>query len=216
LPMNDIDAALIEIDRAIKDLKLKGIQLYTPLNGKPLDSPELMPIYAKMCLYDLPIWVHPTKDRVSAEYVDEKQSKFGLFLSVGWPYETTLMMCRLVFSGVFEKYPNLKIITHHCGGMLPYFANRVALQPNEWLKELPLKYFKLFYGDTATITNPPALMCGHAFFGEDHMLFGTDMPYASLDTVDLTIKAIEQMEITDAEKEKIFHNNARRLLRLED
>ena len=65
LPMNNIDAALIEIDRAIKDLHLKGIQLYTPLNGKPLDSPELMPIYAKMCEYDLPIWVHPTKDRVS-------------------------------------------------------------------------------------------------------------------------------------------------------
>ena len=88
LPMNDIDAALKEIDRAVIDLKFRGVQLHSPLNGKPLDLPELEPIYEKMCEYDLPILVHPGRSPEFADYKTEDKSKFRISSTIGWPYET--------------------------------------------------------------------------------------------------------------------------------
>jgi aminocarboxymuconate-semialdehyde decarboxylase len=228
LPMNDIDAALDEVDRAIKDLNFKGIQIYTPTADKPLDSPEFMPFYAKMSEYNLPIWMHPMRTPEYADYRTESQSKYGIYLLLGWPYETAVAMMRLVLSGVLEKYPNLKIITHHCGSMVPFFEQRLAgsmgrtnlrtgWDSQKKFSKEPIDYFKMFYNDTALCGSTPGLMCGYAFFGADHMLFGTDMPY---DTemgernTRLTIKSIEQMDIPDSEKKKIFAGNARKLLRL--
>jgi predicted TIM-barrel fold metal-dependent hydrolase len=226
LPMNDIDAALKEIDRAIVKLRFKGIQIHTPLNGKPLDSPEFLPIFEKMAHYDLPIWIHPLRDINVPDYAGEDSSKYIVFAIFGWPYETTVAMTRLVFSGIFEKYPNLKVITHHSGGMVPYFAERIAgfydinemhLNFRHQLRQKPIDYFHMFYNDTAVYGNTPALMCCHTFFGAEHMLFGTDMPYDSefgFRYVRQTIQAIEEMDISDAEKKLIFEDNARRLLRL--
>ena len=139
LPMNDVDAALRETDRTVKELKFKGVQLYSSINGKPLDRPEFLPLYEKMAQYDLPIWIHPVKDNNIGDYADEKYSKYSLFNTFGWPYETTLAMSRLVFSGIMEKYPTLKFISHHCGAMLPFFRGRVghtqaATQPGEVMK----------------------------------------------------------------------------------
>ena len=125
LPMNDVDASLREAERAIKELKFKGIQISSSINGKPLDRPEFLGLYEKMAQYDLPIWLHPARDNNIPDYPDEKFAKYGLFLAFGWPYETTIAMARLVFSGIMEKYPNIKFITHHCGAMLPFFSKRV-------------------------------------------------------------------------------------------
>ncbi|HVP77497.1 MAG TPA: amidohydrolase family protein, partial [Thermodesulfobacteriota bacterium] len=122
LPMNDVDASLREIDRAVKDLKLKGIQIFTSINGRALDRPEFFPIYEKMTQYDLPIWLHPCRDQNVPDYPGEKAAKYGLFLFFGWPYETTLAFGRLVFSGVMEKYPTLRWIAHHCGAMIPFLT----------------------------------------------------------------------------------------------
>ncbi|MFH1351235.1 MAG: amidohydrolase family protein [Pseudomonadota bacterium] len=211
LPMNNIDAALSETDRAITELNLKGVQLYTPINGKPLDSPEFMDLYDKMAAYNLPIWIHPARDRDSPDYMDESHSRYGLFLVIGWPYETTLGMARLVYSGVLERYPGIKFITHHCGGMVPFFAQRLGGKPKQWLSRLPVEYLQMFYGDTATIESIPGLMCGYAFFGADHMVFATDMPYAETGQ---TIISIESMEIGEEDKRRIFEGNAKRLLQL--
>ncbi|MFC2073109.1 amidohydrolase family protein, partial [Chloroflexota bacterium] len=126
LPMNNMDAALVELDRAIKDLNLKGVQLFTPMNDKPLDLPEFMPLYEKMSQYDLPIWVHPTRTADYTDYKTENRSRYMIFSNLGWPYETASFVTRLVFSGVLEKYPNLKIITHHCGGMIPFLEQRIV------------------------------------------------------------------------------------------
>jgi aminocarboxymuconate-semialdehyde decarboxylase len=101
LPMNNIDAALEEIDRAINELKFRGVQVNTPIDDKPLDSPEFMPIYDKMSQYNLPIWIHPMRTVDFADYRTEKRSKFMIFHVFGWPYETAAAMTRLVFSGVF-------------------------------------------------------------------------------------------------------------------
>jgi aminocarboxymuconate-semialdehyde decarboxylase len=221
-----MDASLRETERAIEQLKFKGIQIFTSVNGKPLDRPEFLGLYEKMAQYDLPVWIHPVKDRVTPDYADEEASKYALFLAFGWPYETTLAMSRLVFSGIMEKYPNLKFITHHCGGMLPFFYKRVALVPPgvktgevTKLGKSPLDYFKRFYADTVLGGNVSALMAGHSFFGTDHMLFASDYPYpggadkgeAVLREV---IKSVEMMSVTEEDKVRIFSKNARRILRL--
>jgi predicted TIM-barrel fold metal-dependent hydrolase len=221
LPMNNVDAALREAERAFKDLKCKGIQVFSSVNGKPLDSPEFLPIYEMMTQYDLPILIHPGKEREVPDYPGEKASKYALFVAFAWPFETTLALGRLVYSGVMEKYPNLKIVAHHCGAMVPFFAARIPLvaQAGEGeimkLTKPPVEYFKRFYGDTVLGGNSSAMMCGYNFFGADHMVFSTDYPYPGADLgVAAVIKGIEGMNISDEEKAKIFSKNVRRLLKL--
>lgn len=224
LPMNDMDAALRETDRAIKELGFKGIQISTSINGKPLDSPEFLGLYHKMEEYDLPIWIHPTRDWDVPDYPGEEKSKYKLFATFGWPYETTIAMARLVFGGVLEKCPNVKFITHHCGGMIPYFAARLGIRtvydepnPEEGLSKPAVEYLQTFYGDTALSGSSPGLMCGHAFFGTEHMLFASDYPYGGprgeLKLI-RTIESVNSMAIPQNDKEKIFHKNAESLLRL--
>lgn len=225
LPMNDMKAALIELDRAIQELHMKGIQICTDINGKPLDSPEFMPIFEKMEKYDLPIYLHPARDMKVPDYSTENVSKYRIFHLFGWPYDTSVCMVRLVLSHILEKYPKIKLITHHCGAMIPFFDMRLLSFVSghdldfatKGLSKPPMEYFKMFYGDTALQGSTPGLMCGYAFFGADHILFGTDAPYGShrdRTVVDMTIKSIEQMSISSAEKKKIFEDNAKNILKL--
>jgi len=225
LPLSDTDAALEETDRAIRELKLKGIQLFTPVCDRPLDLPEFEPLFKKMAAYDLPIWLHPTRGDDYPDYRSEQRSMHGINGIFGWPYETTVAMTRLVFSGLFERYPNLKIITHHCGAMVPFFADRFdamnrKMEQNRGrdprITRPAVEYFKKFYNDTALYGGSAALACGYAFFGPERLLFGTDMPLGDsrrgwLNT-GRTIEAIEGMAIPPDEKVMIFETNARRLL----
>ena len=218
LPMNDMDAALRETERAVHDLKFKGVQIFTPTDGKPLDSPEFLSLYEEMFTHDLPIWIHPSRGQDTPDYPEEKYSKYWIFQMFGWPYETTVAMTRLVFSGIFDKYPNVKFITHHCGAMVPYFAERIVsgqdyaeanlkAKYKAALKKPPIDYYRQFYADTALNGSQPGLMCGYRFFGPERILFGTDTPFdsenGSRSTRD-TIKSIEEMEISRQEKEMIF------------
>lgn len=227
LPMNDMEAALKEIDRAINDLKFKGIQIYTPTNGKPVDQPEFLPMYEKMASYNLPIWIHPIRERTVADYVGESNSKYFIWGIFGWPFETTAAMTRLIFSGILEKFPNLKFITHHCGAMVPFFEQRIAIayDMNEMrlgakikqrLTKPVIEYYRMFYADTA-VHSKIGIRCGYEFFGPEHILFGTDMPYDNelgFRFIRQAVEAIEQMDISDVNKGKIFADNARQLLRL--
>ena len=229
LPMNDIEAALKETDRAITELNFKGVQLFTPVTGKPLDSPEFMPLYEKMAEYDLPVWIHPTRRRDIADYPVEDHSKYYTYQMFGWPYETTVAMVRLVFSGVMDKYPGIKFITHHCGAMIPYFSERIVIGQDyaevnlkaKWKQALskpPIDYFRMFYGDTALNGSTAGLMCGYAFLGAEHIVFATDFPYDNENGDRFTrevIRSVELMEIPDRHKEMIFENNARKLLHLD-
>ena len=127
LPMNNVQASLDEMDRAIGKLGAKGIQIFTNVNGRPLDEPEFFPIFERMSRkYDLPIWVHPSRTAKWADYPTETKSKYEMWWLFGWPYETSVFMGRLVFSGMLDKLPKLKIITHHLGAMVPFLANRVG------------------------------------------------------------------------------------------
>jgi predicted TIM-barrel fold metal-dependent hydrolase len=207
LPMNDIDAALKEAERAITKLRLKGVQIYCRINGEPLDTPKFKPLYEKMAGYDLPIWIHPTTN-------EKLDNDIGIF---SWPFETTSAMLRLVRSGVFVEYPNIKFIVHHAGAMVPFFAERI-----KWVMSLvPQPYpnihehFRKFYNDTAVYGNTSALMCAYDYFGADHLLFGTDAPLGPRwGMVEDTIASIERMAIPDADKEKILKKNAVDLLKL--
>jgi uncharacterized protein len=226
LAMNNMDEALKETERAIKDLKFNGVYLHTPVDEKPLDAPEFLPLYKMMSDFDLPIVIHPMRKADHPDFLSEKESKYFMFSLFGWPYDTTAAMARLVFSGIMEKYPNLKIVTHHMGGMVSFYAERIRqftqLFENRgtipWLKKAPLDYFKKFYADTAIYGNTPALMCGHAFFGADRILFGIDFPLGDVECGDRnyrqTINAIEQMKISDEDRKKIYEDNARTLMRL--
>jgi uncharacterized protein len=230
LPMNNFEATLIEADRALKDLKFRGVYIYSNIDGKPLDLPEFFPLYEKMCQYDLPLFLHPMRgNNYLPDYKTENTSLYHIYSTFGWPYETTVAMARLVFGGVMEKYPNLKIVTHHCGGMVPYFAERIkqftqAMERNLGgrealnLKKDAIDYFKLFYADTALYGNPSALKCGHTFFGSDRILFGIDFPLGDTENGDRnyrqTINAIDQMDITEEDRRKIYEDNARKLMRL--
>ena len=228
LPMNDMNAALDEVDRAINDLHFRGVQIFTPISDKPLDSAEFLPLYEKMSQYDLPIWIHPQREMDYPDYRTEKTSKYAVHSMLGWVYETSSAMVRLVLSGILAKYANLKFIVHHGGAMVPFLNRRVASfidfsatrLKNRILEHIsgpPIDYFKMFYADTAIYGNTAGLMCSYDFFGAQHLLFGTDMPYDSqfgLTFTGETIKSIEQMAISDAEKKMIFEDNARGLLHL--
>ena len=227
LSMTDMDAALKETDRCIKELKFNGVYIHTPVDEKPLDAPEFLPLYEKMAEYDLPIVIHPMRKIDHPDFLTEKESKYMMFSLFGWPYDTTAAMSRLVFSGIMEKYPTLKVVTHHLGGMVPFYAERIRQftqlhtlrYGNEmWLKKEPIEYFKRFYADTAIYGHTPGLMCGYEFFGADHVLFGIDFPLGDIENGDRnyrqTINAIEAMDIPDEDKKKIYEDNARKLMRL--
>jgi aminocarboxymuconate-semialdehyde decarboxylase len=230
LPLNDIDASIKEADRTITQLHFKGVQIFSNINGEPLDSPKFMPLYERMAQHDLPIWIHPWLRATSLAGDLLTNAARG----VDWPFETSVAMGSLAQSGVFEDYPNIKFITHHCGGMVPFFARRIA-RPG-WERGVEkvtgktvtseqrtrvMTNYRKFYADTAVYGNSSALMCGYAYFGADHLLFGTDMPLGGGEssggyrcTLE-TIRSIEQMDVPVMDKDKIFEGNAVRLLRLE-
>jgi predicted TIM-barrel fold metal-dependent hydrolase len=227
LPLNNMDATMKELDRAINDLHLRGIQLFTSINGKALDSPEFMPIFEKMVSYNLPIWLHPVRPITVADYASEDKSKYSIWDMLGWPYDTSACMTRLVISGILEKFPTLKIITHHAGGMISFFADRIGegYDFNERegytfkrnLRKPVLDYFRMFYNDTAIYGTTAGLMCAYSFWGAKKLLFGTDMPYDNqmgYRFIRETIRSVEEMTITPAERKMIYEDNAKEIMRL--
>ena len=232
LPMNNSDAALQEIDRTMTELGATGIQIFSNVNGRPLDEPEFQPLFDRMAELNLPIWLHPTRGSGFPDYPVEKRSRYDLWWVFGWPYETTIAMGRLVFAGIFDRHPELMIIAHHLGGMLPFFEGRAGAgldqlgsrtdDPDDAaalgrIRRRPLDYFRMFYGDTALFGARAGLECGLDFFGADHLLFGTDMPFdpeKGPGFIRETIRSIEEMRASAEDKTKIYEGNARRLLKL--
>jgi predicted TIM-barrel fold metal-dependent hydrolase len=232
LPMNNVEAALVETDRAIDALGACGVQLFTNIAGKPLSDAAFRPIFRRMAARDLPVWVHPMRGPNFPDYASEQASEAEIWFSFGWPYETTACMTRLIYSGLLDELPNLKLITHHMGGMIPYFAGKINLgfrqiffgtpQRNPLaeqaeLKKHPLEYYRMLYADTALGGEIEPTRCGHAFFGTGSCLFATDAPFDAEQGRGLirdTIRAVEALPIPAAERERIFAGNARALLKL--
>ena len=232
LPMNDPEGLLKEARRAIIDLKAVGVQIFTNVSGRPLDKPETMPLFDLMAELDRPIWMHPARGADFPDYKGEPKSHYEIWWTLGWPYETSVAMAHLVFSGLFDRHPDIKIITHHLGGMIPYFEGRVGPGWDQLgtrtsdedytlilkkLKRPHLDYFKLFYADTAMFGAREATICGIKFFGPERVLFGSDSPFdpeKGSAYIRWTIELIDSLEISSVDRQAIYEGNARRLMKL--
>src|SRR5262249_34228193 len=126
LPLDQPDAAVRELKRAVGDLGARGFQIFSNIAGTPISAPEFLPLFETMVEYDLPIWMHPYRGADMADFKTEDRSEFEIWWTFGWPYDTSAAMARLVFAGYFDRFPTLKIITHHMGAMIPYFAGRIG------------------------------------------------------------------------------------------
>jgi predicted TIM-barrel fold metal-dependent hydrolase len=233
MPMNNPDAALDEIERAVSQLGAAGFMFFSNVGGKPLDLPEFLPLFEEAARRDVPIWLHPARGADSPDYNSEAKSKYEIWWTFGWPYDTSVAMARMVFSGLFDRLPNLKVITHHMGAMIPYFEGRVGYGWDQLgsrtsdedyagllrsMKKRPIDYFRMFYADTALFGAQSATKCGLDFFGIDHVVFASDVPFEPKPGLYIreTIRCIESLDISAKEKEQIYSGNARRLLRLEN
>ncbi len=226
LSMTDMDGSLQEARRAITELGARGIQIFTHIAGRPLDDPEFAPIFALGAEHDLPLWLHPARTASLPDYAGETKSRFEMWWCFGWPYDTSVAMSRLVLSGLFDRHPGLKIITHHCGGMIPYFDGRVGpgmavlgsrTSDEDYSKVLPslkrphLDYFHDFYADTAMFGGQYGIACGLAFFGIDKLVFATDAP---LGPIAPTLAVLDRLDLDAADRRKLFSGNAGKLLNM--
>jgi aminocarboxymuconate-semialdehyde decarboxylase len=231
LPMNHPDEAVKELERAASQLRALGAQLYSNVAGKPLDAPEFLPLFDELARRDLAVWLHPARSGDFPDYRTEERSKYEIWWTFGWPYETSVAMARLVFSGMFDRHPRLKIITHHMGAMIPFFEGRVGYGWDQLglrtsdedygallgsMKKRPLDYFKMFYADTALFGARAATACGLAFFGVDRVLFASDTPFEPSPGLYIreTIRVLESLGLSPEDKEQIYSENARNLLQL--
>jgi aminocarboxymuconate-semialdehyde decarboxylase len=229
LPLNNPEASVIEAERAIKSLSAGGIQVFTNRNGQPVDSIEFLNLFDLMVNLNKPVWLHPSRSINHPDYLTEKHSKYEIWWSLGWPYETSAAMARLVFSGIFERLPDLKIITHHVGGFIPMMHGRLGtgmqimgsrtpadkkyLAENN-LKSPPLYYFKKFYADTASFGSAIAIDAGIKFFGVNNLIFATDSPFdfqGGASHIESTIKVIDFLKISSNDINKIYSGNIRRI-----
>ena len=212
------DEYLDEFDRCVNQLKVAGIQIMSNANGKQLDDPDFRSFFSRANDTKTPIWIHPQLHAGwSQQYVLDK-----IF---GWPFDTTMAMARLVFSGVMEEFQNLNIVVHHMGAMVPHFAERIKgfydagpMFPRAQFKPMredPLVYFKRFYGDSVLNGSVHAFECGYKFFGPEHIVFATDYPFGPKQGEEWMAGALHQVRTIDLpahEKELIFSGNLLRIM----
>ena len=227
LCLTDVEGSVAEARRAVKELGAKGVLIYTNVAGRPLDDPEFEPIFAAMAELDAPIWLHPVGTASLPDYPAEKKSRFEMWWCFHWPYETSVAMMRMVFSGLLDRHPNLRIITHHLGGMIPYYDGRIAnglkvlgarTTDEDYSKILPslkrphMDYLHDFFADTAMFGGGThAIRCGLEFFGADKVVFATDAP---LGPIGVTVEAIKKLELAPEDQRKLFSGNAGKLLKM--
>lgn len=232
LPMNAPEGLLTEARRAVRELGAVGVQVFSNVLGSPLTRPETLPLFDLMVELERPIWLHPARGADFPDYQNEKKSHYEIWWTFGWPYETSVAMAHIVFAGLFDRLPSLKIIVHHLGAMVPYFAGRVGPGWDQLgsrtsdedytvllkqLKKRPIDYFRMFYVDTAIFGARDATICGLKFYGAEKALFASDSPFdpeKGTAYIRWTIEIIDSLDITPAERQAIYEGNARKLLHL--
>lgn len=200
LPMNNIAAALQELDDIKAADQLVGVQMFTRHLGKSIADPVFRPVLARAAQLGLPILLHPVFD----------SRKLDNNIVFSWEYELSQAMYQLVLAGIFEDYPQLKVIAHHAGAMVPFFAGRI----NHILTAQQAADFKRFYVDTAILGNPAALRLTLDYYGVDHVLFGTDAPFGILPAGATTViqDALVECDLTPAQLAQVNAGNYQRLV----
>ncbi len=217
-------AGRLEMERAINTLGLKAVSLPSNIRGKPLASPDFESFWALAADMGIPVYIHP----VNAMGNDHRsyEEPYDLMHNFGWPYETQLALSHLVFSGIMERYPNLKVVSHHLGGGIPFQWGRIAetyttvMQERELGRVLPkpvTDYYAMFYYDTAVGGNSAAIKCAYDILGADKIIFATDAPYGP-GTGEIRLinypKAIRSLNLPEEDSQKIFSGNAQKLFNL--
>lgn len=195
LALNNVSASLKILEKIKADKNLVGAQIFTRHLGKSIADSEFEPILLKAAELHLPLWLHPV--------FDNRKPDNNLVFS--WEYELSQAMLQLVQSDIFKKAPDLKILVHHAGAMVPFFSGRI----NHILDPEHAEMFKNFYVDTAILGNTPALQLTIDYFGINHVLFGTDAPFAVMPAGadEIVSNAIENLDISDLYYKKIFETN---------
>jgi len=224
------DEYVDEARRCVEELGMKGIQIFSNIDGRMLDDDEFEEFYATMDDLDVPLWIHPQL----ADWHDYDNSHTWIYKMLAWPFDTNIALARLIFSGVLDRHENIEIVSHHLGGSFPYQIGRIRswyqtrreepeLYQNPAMADLsePLDaYFDRIYGDTAVSSQGESypLECGLEFFGADNVVYSADYPFGpdkGQYWATEIIPLIEDLDIPEADKEKIFSGNIKRLLDLE-
>jgi len=209
LPLSDVGASLSEIDRVTGELGLHGVMIGSNIAGQPVNHPRFEPLWARIDALRLPVFEHPMFPTHTAD-----MEEYELPLRVGFVFDTTLAAARLIYSGVFERYPNFPYVMAHTGGALLMILERLdngyRLFPDcrKHIGRLPSEYAKNLYYDSASFYGP-ALRLALDVVGADHLLWGSDDPFIGADTAHIT-----SLAISETDKAKILGGNAARLLRM--
>ncbi|MCW4036188.1 MAG: amidohydrolase family protein [Candidatus Bathyarchaeota archaeon] len=213
LPLQEPEAAASELERAVNECGLRGGTLMTNVNGRPLDSEEYMPVFEKAAELDVPLFLHPTSPINSRAMGD-----YRLVPLLGFGVDTTLLVLRLVFGGVMERLPGLKLVASHLGGVFPYLRGRIETGFNAYpeckvnISEPPSTYLKRIWMDSI-IYDQDVLKSTIAFSGAEKIVLGSDHPHQIGDMRN-AVARIRQLDISEEEKEKILWKNAAKLLKL--
>ncbi len=222
VPLPDVTASISELRRVAALPGIVGIQLHTHIGKTMLDDPELLPFYQEMDKLGLTLFIHPTLP-LGYDEIPQYRRWASLYQFIGYLFDTTMTFTRLTYAGILEKCPRINMIASHMGGMLPFVYHSIDIMREEMAldgKDVPPRqpgeYFKRLYADTARPLKAATLQCALALFGEDHILFGSDMPFwtEGFDAPKRIITEIEAMDLPVATEDKIFYNNAQRLFKL--
>jgi aminocarboxymuconate-semialdehyde decarboxylase len=213
VPLQDTELAVEEMDRAIKDLKMKGVEISPSIRGENLDDSKLWPFYERVQQLDVPIIVHP----ISPPGID-RMKRYYLQNLVGFPFETALGIASIIFGGILEKYGNLKFCFVHGGGYLPYQIGRLdhgyKVRPETKLhiSKRPSEYVKKLYFDTTTHYQP-ALSYLIETVGSEKVMLGSDYPYDMSDPN--PVSTVQKLgPLPSREKNKILAGNAARIFKI--
>jgi aminocarboxymuconate-semialdehyde decarboxylase len=213
LPLNDPEASVVELERAISELGLRGATLFSNANGIALSDRHFWPLYEKANELNVVFFIHPTYP-VGVEAMTD----YMLMPLVGFVADTTLAAASLVFSGVVERFPDIKWVLGHLGGAVPYLAERLDRgyeafeQCRENINKPPSEYLQDFYYDTVNF-DVKALQFAIDFAGTEHLVAGSDYPH-QIGSLEKMLSSINQLDITTEEKADILGGNAARLLGL--
>ncbi|MHA2297662.1 MAG: amidohydrolase family protein [Candidatus Hodarchaeales archaeon] len=213
LPLNDPRASVNELERAVTELGFKGVMLFSNINGVALSDEVYWPLYEKAEEIKAVFYIHPIHP-VGVEAMRE----YWLMPLVGFTFDTTLVASKLVFSGVVEKFPELRWVLAHLGGAIPYLAERLDRgyhafkECRENISKPPSEYLKEFYYDSVNF-DVNALQLAIDFAGTDHVVAGSDYPH-QIGSLKKMVESIKKLSISEEKKEKISRGNVMKLLDL--
>jgi aminocarboxymuconate-semialdehyde decarboxylase len=214
LPMKYPEETLKEMERALDELKLDGVCIPTNVDGESLDEEKFIPFFEEANKRGSPVFMHPVNSPCEGRWL-----KFSFLQKIGWPTDSTLAIYRMAASGLFERFPQFPFIASHLGGAIAFYPDRLNWREGDLLcTESPEYYFKRIYYDTAGPVRSAAIKCVCDFAGADHVVFGSDYPFGREGKDDqfysMTLEAMELLDVSKGDKEKIFHENAERIFKL--